>query len=188
MPQKNAIKTTNKVTSSKKASAPKSWKDGLCNCLSDFSLCCSVCFCQCNTVGQLYQKMTKQKKCFFILLMGWIFFIGSEALCQTSQSLSQTVTECHWTICYTNKETLRVVYIVGIVGGIVGLAGMIWSTYFICKSRQLFRQRDRIEETNCVGCEDCCVSLWCGCCALIQMLKQEDVDGVTYRACSTDIV
>jgi hypothetical protein len=30
------------------------------------------------------------------------------------------------------------------------------------------------------------VSFWCGCCALIQMIRQDKLNGYSYNACSED--
>jgi Cys-rich protein (TIGR01571 family) len=39
-------------------------------------------------------------------------------------------------------------------------------------TRKVVRERYQIPETRCVGCEDVCCALWCGCCTVSQLARQ----------------
>ena len=66
------------------------------------------------------------------------------------------------------------------------LAAAVVSTWVICTVRRVVRERDGIPPGACGACDDCCVSYWCGCCSLVQLLRQDLVTGETYRPCSVD--
>ena len=62
----------------------------------------------------------------------------------------------------------------------------LWSVYSLCRTRQSVREQYSIPEQQCVGCEDCCCSVFCTCCTLAQMARHtgeyETYSGV---CCST---
>jgi Cys-rich protein (TIGR01571 family) len=43
--------------------------------------------------------------------------------------------------------------------------------YSLCRTRESVRARYQIPEEHCIGCEDVCCSVWCGCCVTAQMLR-----------------
>ncbi|KAL3756090.1 hypothetical protein ACHAWU_009392 [Discostella pseudostelligera] len=54
-----------------------------------------------------------------------------------------------------------------------------WIT--VARLRSRIRSKYSIPEKNCRGCEDCCCSIWCTCCALSQMARHT-ADYETYAA------
>ena len=165
-----------------KATAPGSWLTGLCDCCSDPTLCCTVCLCECNAAGQMFQRTTGYG-CLGVSVLLWSLFLISQVLGQTSNALAQAYSR------EEDNEDLMVSYsVVAGLSGMAALATSIAGTFFVCVSRRRIRQRDRIPEGCCGGCEDCCVAYWCGCCSLIQMLRQESITGGLYHACSPTAV
>jgi len=57
----------------------------------------------------------------------------------------------------------------------------IYFIFVVMKTRKAIRQRHRISEERCIGCEDLVCSLCCQCCAISQMARQtadyEEVEG-----------
>ena len=143
------------------------WKAGLCACADDPSLSCFVCCCGPNATGQVYER-AYGGGCLSIAAFLWLVYLFSEASYQSSD--------------YVADPDLS-----GILLGIAStllFVGALWSTYFLCVARRWMRRRDSIPEGCCGEADDCCVSYWCGCCALVQMFRQEEVGGKTYRACT----
>jgi len=62
----------------------------------------------------------------------------------------------------------KVISILKFVGN---LLFSIWAIYSLCRTRENVRARYQIPEKRCVGCEDLCCSLWCGCCTAAQLLR-----------------
>ena len=169
------------------------WSAGLCDCCQDAGLSCTVCFCSCNATGQVYQRATRRaNSCFWISALAWSMFVATQILNSVANAHAQLAvrTECAWFGCveYTDWDRVATASVAGGVAGSVGLVGTALTTYFVCTSRRLVRARDRISTGACGGCEDCCVSYWCGCCSLIQLLRQDGITGNSYRACSSTAV
>ena len=47
----------------------------------------------------------------------------------------------------------------------------LYCVYALCRTRETVRTRYQIPEQHCIGCEDLCCSIWCGCCTTAQMLR-----------------
>ena len=162
----------------------------MCDCCADPPLLAAGCCCACNATGQLYERVTRRANaCLVVSALGWSLFLVAQILAQTSNALNRTMwvyvceeEECAWVVDWGAVRTSAVL---GGLAGLVGFLSTLLSTYFLCVSRQMVRQRDQIPEGCCGSCDDCCVSYWCSCCALIQMFKQEKVSGPAYRACTT---
>lgn len=163
--------------------SPGAWTSGLFACCDDPSLCCTVCLCECNATGQLFQRTTGYG-CLGVSVLLWTLFVVTQILGQASNALEQaSAREDH-----ENDGLILSWSIVGGLSGTLGLTTSIVGTYFVCVSRRRLRERDRIPPGPCGACDDCCVAYWCGLCSLVQMLRQESVDGGTYRACSATAV
>ena len=165
-------------TVTKPPAAPKAWAHGLCSCFEDMNLTCSVCWCQCNATGQAFHRATGSG-CFLISVFLWALFIITQILQGTVSSLDATADP---------DDSMVAVGIVGSIAGFLGLISAVATTYFVCTSRRIMRERDQIPTGWCGGCDDCCVGWWCGCCALIQMFRQDSITGQKYRLCAEEAV
>jgi len=63
------------------------------------------------------------------------------------------------------------------IGGIVELGYVVVACYLLMTVRMKIRAGDQIPEGCCGGCDDCCVSYWCHCCAIAQMFSHLGVKG-----------
>ena len=157
---------------------PRAWRHGLFDC-GDAALCCAVAFCQCNAAGQMYQRTTGGG-CLGVSALMWFLFVLTQTLGSSSNALARA---------YERDDGLATANaVVGALAGVFGLVTTIAGTYFLCVSRRALRARDRIPPGACGDLDDCCVSYWCGCCSLVQMLRQEGVTGAQYRACTATAV
>lgn len=157
---------------------PHRWLHGLCDCCQDPGLACSVCVCSCNATGQMYQRTTGGG-CLAVSVVLWLLFVASQSLTATSNGIM---------ILGTTGPYTSAVSIVGGVAGLLGLLSTVASTYLICTARRAVRERDIIPEGMCGTCDDCCTAYWCGCCSLVQMLRQEQITGGEYKVCTPDAV
>lgn len=177
---------------------PREWRHGLCDCGEDVALSCAVCWCQCNAVGQMHERTSLRggvvKGCGGCLAVAgvlWFLFVVSQVLSQTANGLANTAVEneCTWfgtCVLVVDWDQVTAAYVLGGFASLAGMASAVFGTYVLCTARRKIRDRDGIPEgRGCGGgCEDCCVSYWCGCCSLVQMLRQEGITGGTYRACT----
>lgn len=169
--------------------APKEWSHGLCDCCEDASLSCSVCLCECNAAGQMYERTTK-RGCLLISSVLWITFLVSQSMSDTATALAATAERevcAWWGACITvvDWDQVTASQVVGAIAGGVGMITAVLGTYAVCVSRRRIRERDGIPGDDC---DDCCSSFWCGCCSLVQMLRQDKITGTTYRPCSATAV
>ena len=115
----------------------------------------------------------------------WILAILSYGLSQSSDALARMAvdTECNVFGCQDviDWDQVAAAYVLAIFGCISGIALSALCIVVVCTSRRRLRARDAIPPNDC---EDCCVGYWCACCALVQMLRHERVDGRSYAACS----
>lgn len=153
-------------------SKPRAWRAGLCDCCEDPPLACTVCLCSCNATGQTYQRVTGGG-CGAVALALWILFALSQATSQTSNSLQMS-----------DEDHTSTVRVLGGISGALAFASSIVSTYFVCTTRRAVRARDAIPEGACGACDDCCTAYWCGCCSLVQLLRQDKVTGAAYKPCT----
>ena len=172
-----------------------SWVSGLCNFCEDPRLCCVLCVFNCNGLGQIVQRSTNRAgSCFVISCIMWGVFVTTQILSQVSNVTAQSATteiryydfsKNKWdTTVHVDEEEMSVAIIIGSVSCLIALIGSVLTTYWLCTARRIIRTRDRIPEGRCGSCDDCCVSYWCSCCTLIQLFRQEQVDGIDYRLCS----
>ena len=172
--------------------APGMWKNKLCGCSDDAALSCAVCWCQCNSAAQVHARTLEpsERRTAFCVTASilWGPFVVVQVFSQTSNVLASTAldNECTWFgLCkvVVDWQQVTAAYLLGGLASLAACASMVYGTYVLCNARRRFRKRDRIASKG--DCEDCCVSYWCGCCSIIQMLRQDGVTGSTYRACTT---
>lgn len=153
-----------------KRSKPKAWRNGLCTCTEDCPLALTVCCCGCNATGQAYHRATGSG-CFCISLLLWTLFVATQTLNISSEHLSADA-----------------MAVVASVACFLGLVSTVATTYFVCTSRRIMRERDEIPRGPCGPCDDCCVGWWCSCCALVQMFRQDAITSSNYRLCTEEAV
>ena len=174
-----------------RSSRPRRWFHGLFSCCEDVPLSCQVFFCECNAIGQMYERTAKRGgACLAIASILWITFFVSQFLSDTSVALATSAVRevcVWWGVCTTvvDQGQLTASQIVGGVAGFVGIVSFVISAFAICTSRRRIRERDDIPGGNC---EDCCTSSFCGCCSVVQMLRQERITGNEYRPCTSTAV
>ena len=83
-----------------------------------------------------------------------------------------------------DRENLTRGTVVLSISSVVSFLGALISTCALCTTRRRMRDRDHIEAGSCGDAEDCCVSYWCGCCALTQMFVHDGVNGQRYNLLS----
>jgi hypothetical protein len=54
---------------------------------------------------------------------------------------------------------------------LVGIGIGLYVLIVRIKTRAYIRNKYAIPEMYCSGCDDCCLSFWCGCCTTAQMLR-----------------
>mgnify|MGYP001426375435 CR=1 FL=1 len=153
------------------------WKHNLCACCEDVNLCCSACWCQCIATGQLHERAFGWG-CLMISGVLWVLF--------ASTVLFDALSGVYHPLMSADNFYIMVVF--GSISSICALSSAIFGTIILCQIRRQIRVRDKVEPLCCGDAEDCCVPYWCGCCAIIQMLRQESVDGTNYVLCSPTAV
>jgi Cys-rich protein (TIGR01571 family) len=69
---------------------------------------------------------------------------------------------------------------------IVGVCLALYVLIAMIRTRRYIRKKYAIPEQYCSGCDDCCLSFWCGCCTTSQMLRHT-ADYRAYNAnCCSD--
>ena len=173
-------------------SPPGRWFHGLFACLEDVALSCTVCVCHCSALGQLYARtmpsLPPRRTCFVVAAALWTLFVLTHVAQSTSNALAGTAveTQCVGLLCreIVDWDQVTAAYVVAGIAGFLALVSSVLGTCLLCTSRRRMRDRDGIPPGACGELDDCCVSYWCGCCALVQMLRQETLVGGMYSACS----
>jgi Cys-rich protein (TIGR01571 family) len=149
------------------------WKDGLCDCCSNGcchpSLLNAWCFPQIlmgqvltrmkmTWCGQPAQSRRQYKQTFHILLwltvvywVIWMFFHCDDE------------NEHHNPNCH------------GATRHVMGTVNFVWFLYTVIvmiKLRRAVRDRYKIPQNTCHGCEDCCCVVFCTCCTISQLSRQ----------------
>ena len=164
------------------------WSSTLCACCEDPALCCIIGMCQCNTAGQLYERVVGPPgSCLLIAGCLWILFIVTTLLSQTANALADTAVEreCTWLGCrdVIDWDQLTVAAMLASVSGVLACATTAIGTYALCATRRRIRARDGIPAD---ACGDVCVSYWCGVCSLVQMARHEGFSGTRYQPCTSN--
>jgi Cys-rich protein (TIGR01571 family) len=150
------------------------WKDGLCDCCAPGcchpSLCNAICFPQ-ILMGQVLTRMqltwcadrarsqAQYKWTFHMLLwltasywLVWFFFHCDE------EGDHGHGPNCH-----------------GWRHHVLGVTKCVWFLYTLIvmtKLRKAVRNKYKIPQTTCQGCEDCCCVFFCSCCTIAQLARQ----------------
>lgn len=149
---------------------PRAWKAPLCGCYDDPGVCCLISFCQCNAVGQLFQR-TAGYGCLGVSALLWTLFVVTQGLATTSTALLDTV-------------PIDTYLLLSSLAAAAGFATTVVGTVVLCTVRGRIRARDQVPGS---AVSDCCTSYWCGFCTMVQMLRQENAY-VGYRPCAVTAV
>ena len=88
-----------------RSSRPRRWFHGLFSCCEDVPLSCQVFFCECNAIGQMYERTAKRGgACLAIASILWITFFVSQFLSDTSVALATSAVRevcVWWGVCTT---------------------------------------------------------------------------------------
>mmetsp|Transcript_899 Transcript_899/g.1423 ORF Transcript_899/g.1423 Transcript_899/m.1423 type:complete len:323 (+) Transcript_899:149-1117(+) len=144
------------------------WKDGLCDCCSEGcchpSLCNSMFFRQ-ILMGQVLTRMRmtwcgnrasrdEYKKTFSTLLVltisYWIFWWFFHC-------------HDHGRNCYGPRQYIM---------NVVNFVWVVYTMVVMIKLRKAVRDRYKIPQKHCRGCEDCCCVFFCSCCTMAQLARQ----------------
>jgi len=146
------------------------WKDGLFDCFKPGflhpSLWCSLC-CTQIAMGQVISRMQ----------LTWLGEYGSPDKTRNAFMAILMLVSSYFVYCAA-LELAELPYAVNAMPPYLTLCRLIgnllftlWSIYSLCRTRQSVRERYQIKEQTCVGCEDVCCAVWCGCCVTAQMLR-----------------
>lgn len=159
-------------------------------CCDDPDLACGVCACLPNAVGQVYEVTTRARgtclpvSCLLWFLLAAVQMVGGIANALVHTAFETTCTAGSGCMLHADWNQVSVAALLGVLAALLGCIGSGVAAYFVCTSRRVLRARDGIPPG---ACGDCCVSYWCTCCALVQMLRHMGVTGATYRPCQMPV-
>ena len=155
-------------------SVPRTWRAPLCGCCDDPGACCLISFCQCNAAGQLFQR-TAGYGCLGVSALLWTLFVVTQVLGDTSSALAAASPD---------GVPMDTYLLLSSLAAAAGFSTTVVGTVVLCTVRGRIRARDQIPGD---AVSDCCTSYWCGFCAMVQMLRQENAY-VGYRPCTVTAV
>jgi Cys-rich protein (TIGR01571 family) len=172
-----------------------SWRDGVCDCCIRgpcHPSCCISYWCVSLAVGQVMTRMRlswsadpagnrpgglSPFKVMVILTILYFFLY----------MFVSAVTAPFTTVKYGEMPPP----IPGWVSLLIGFRSLFVLGFFVyvliarIRTRAYIRNKYAIPETYCSGCDDCCMSFWCGCCTTAQMLRHTaDYDTNSADCCS----
>jgi Cys-rich protein (TIGR01571 family) len=132
------------------------WKTGLYQCCAAPDICCLVTWCPCIGYGHIVGDLPEGSMC----------CAGNE--CGATASFMGLL--CFESVARSFAQNGGFVERVGGTAGEVGAE--IGESYLIGRSRELLRQKFRIEKPRTFGQSDCFVASCCTSCALCQELRE----------------
>lgn len=169
------------------APPPAHFSKGLCQCCDDPGFACTMWCCGPTATGQMYERTTSTpRSCVCISTALWGIFVVTSTLMMVGNAYRENVVIAQiGDLQFIDQENLARATALFAVSSVFSLLGALISTCTLCIARRRIRDRDKIAPGSCGDLEDCCVSYWCGCCALTQMFFHEKVDGHNYNLLST---
>lgn len=157
------------------------WRDGIFDCCTRgccHTTCCRAYWCTGLAVGQVMTRMGLD-------WTGAPVPTNSHAVGCSPFKLMLALTVAHWAL-YFFVNTLVDFYepptdtgappdmpafllVLVLLRSILGLAYYIYILFAMIRTRMYIRKKYAIREQYCTGCDDCCLSFWCGCCTVSQM-------------------
>jgi Cys-rich protein (TIGR01571 family) len=168
------------------------WRDGVCDCCIRGVCHPSCCMSWCCPPLAMGQVMTRMR-------LGWSAESSGYRLGGLSQfKIMVILTVFYYAVYmsvgavaepYTNMSDVSAPPVVpGWVALLIGFRSLVGIGVFMyvliarIRTRAYIRNKYAIPEQYCSGCDDCCLSFWCGCCTTAQMLRHT----VDYGAHSAD--
>jgi len=167
------------------------WRDGICDCCiygCCHPMCCLSFWCRACALGQVMTRMGLDWKgtpinrrrstgsafrvLFYITVVYWVF-----RLYLYPKLFDASITH------YMKEDTFHLLHELYVT---VNFVYFIFVVVLLVKARSYVRRKYAIPEQYCTGCEDCCLGVFCSCCAVSQ-LARHTADYRTYRAaCCTE--
>lgn len=167
------------------------WKDSLFDCCRFgccHPVCCNAYCCPLILLGQIMTRLkltslasegtlAQTKRTFHTMMILTVVWIVIRVILSTIQNSTTPLNE--------NGQPSKV-YMTSIgIGQILSLVFLVFLVFLASRTRRRIRQKYRIPEGGCGGCDDCCMSFWCPCCTISQMARHT-TDYTTYagQCCS----
>jgi len=153
---------------SRRNAKTEDWSDGICSFTSHFLSCCVATFCPMVLIGQVMTRMqltmfantssnpspdTCRNVTGLLLFLAILGFVLTAIFNEEDKKVNGK----------TEKATTN--YLLNIPDYLAGLILLV----IVIKTRGIVRQRYNIAGSS-LG--DCCISLWCSCCAIAQLARQ----------------
>jgi Cys-rich protein (TIGR01571 family) len=172
------------------------WRDGICDCCIQGAChpsCCISTWCYGLALGQVMTRMHLDWSVdpvryrpgglspFKIMVILMIFYYAV-------YTFASAVAQPYTTMSEDKTPPVIPGWVALLLGfrSLVGLGTFLYVLIARIRTRAYIRNKYAIPEQYCSGCDDCCLSFWCGCCTTAQMLRHT-ADYDTYRAeCCSD--
>ena len=160
----------------KKTDVEGTWSAGLCGCMRDCGLCCTVCCLAPIPTGQLFERS---------VLKGLISRPGGRP---PVSGMGITMTLALLYVCFLACDIAASSSVGAAVLGQVFMSmyGAL-ALVVLCTVRRAIRKRDHIPP-GCGGeaCNDCCCAFWCWGCTMCQLWRHEGIGfSKNYSLCSS---
>jgi Cys-rich protein (TIGR01571 family) len=145
------------------------WKDGLCDCFSAGLCHASLwCACCCSRIG-MAQIMTRMS-------LTWLGAPGQRVSTKDTFKVVVMLVVAYFIFSVSLEVAspgfdAEISVPIAVMKNLGALFFFWWSVYSLIKTRQSVRRQYSIPEERCIGCEDLCCTLWCGCCTVSQMAR-----------------
>ena len=167
------------------------WRDGICDCCIHgccHPMCCLSLWCRACALGQVMTRMG----------LGWTGTpINRRRGTWSAFRVLFCITAVYW--CFrlyiyprllgasiTKSMDSDTSHVMQQLYSTVNLLFFIFVVILLVSVRGYVRRKYAIREQYCSGCEDCCLAVFCSCCAVSQ-LARHTADYRTYRAaCCTE--
>lgn len=133
-------------------SKPRKWKKGICECFSNFGMCCCVLWCQPCALGQVASIVRNG--------VAWMCLLTAIAI--LSMSLTSGILQT------LGNETASA------FASVFGVLGSLITCLCVWNARSKYRTRDDIPD-ECGGLGDCLAGWCCSPCSICQMFSQDEI-------------
>jgi Cys-rich protein (TIGR01571 family) len=172
------------------------WRDGVCDCCARgpcHPSCCLSSWCPSLALGQVMTRMRLSwsgdpdgyrpggMSPFKIMVILTIFYYF---VYMFVSAVSQPFT----TVKYGEMPPPIPGWVPLLIGfrSLVGFGLGLYLLIVRIRTRAYIRNKYAIPEMYCSGCDDCCMSFWCGCCTTAQMLRHTADYGANNADCCSE--